>query len=356
MNKDSSAPPFRSVSSRVQSALDRALFLLSIYVIPVLIGLVSLTALFAWQDRYQTSPLQALEFRAMREGGSEVTPSDALQALAGRPVLRYFDTNLSQQPVWFTLSTPAGPQPTYAVEFPSKHAVEIACWDGPTAQPLGRANGRDYQGSVAPLKSGYSLILETPGRPIVCRGKFVGPARLTAALWTPEDMRISEQGFLRDAGLLEGGMLALAVFTIFAAIINRSLTYVIFAAWLIVAFRSAAISAGWDAHWLGQTIPQDWVLPLRSLTRGAYAVLTVTLFTSLFQEELKKSAYRFSRNLLTWLSLGIVIAAVVLPRQLFLPTLWALGGCHLVWRLALDHIPIGSVRDHCRRFRLQAHA
>ncbi len=332
-------PTSRRLSSLhvVQTGLDRALSFLSVYLIPVAIALVSLLALLTWSDRYQSAPQQKIEFQALIEqaGSSGLSLEQAQDRLAGLPTISHFDTKLSQQPVWFTFRTPDASQQGYMVEFPSKHLVEMSCWNGTSKAALGSALRQDHQGSIKPLKAGYALQMDGPAQAVLCRAKFIGPARLTANAWTAADMLVSDQEFQRDSGLLEGGMLSLVVFTLFAALINRSLTYVIFAAWLIMTFRTAAISAGWDSHWLGHTIPEDWVLPLRSLTRGAYAVVTVTLFKYLFQDELKKINLQPLGKILTWLAMGIVLAAMVLPRQQFLPVMWSLGAAALLLLVVL---------------------
>ncbi len=322
--------PILSVAHRVQVGLERALKHLSAFIIPITIALVSVLALLIWDDRYSSPPLEPLEFQVLVESGSPIPPNQALDRLSALPAVRHFDTNLSQQPVWFSFQSPASAHQGALVEFPSKHAVEMACWAGTALEPLGQANRREYEGLIKPLKAGYALQVDKPSQTVLCKSRFIGPARLTANGGTAKDMLVSDQNFQRDSGLLEGGMMALAVFTLFAALLNRSLTYVIFAAWLILTFRTAAISAGWDSHWLGHTVPESWVLPMRSLTRGAYAVLTLALFKTLFEDEIRKLKHQLPGKLLTWLSMGIVLAAIVLPRQQFLPVMWVLGAAALL--------------------------
>jgi len=317
---------FRTAFHSLQAALDRSLAFLSNYGIPTAIGLISVLALLVWNDRYEASPESHIEFHALLQSGEELSLQSIAGALTEEPLLSHFDTHLSQQPVWFTFSIPETTMKSFMVEFPSRHAIELACWDAQTQAKLGQAVGRAHEGMIAPIKAGYVLNLDKRTPAILCRARFIGPARLTAEFWTPENLLIADQDFQRDAGLLEGGMLVLAIFTLLTALINRSLTYLVFAAWLIVALRTAAISAGWDTHWLGHEVPDDWIFSIRSLTRAAYAVLTLTLFKTLFREDLKKLNHDRAQNLLTWLIMGIVFGALVLQRKYFLPLMWVLGG------------------------------
>ena len=104
-------------------------------------------------------------------------------------------------------------------------------------------------------------------------------------------MKISALEFHRKSGLLDGGILILAGFILITALINRNGLYVLFAAWLVMNLRMASLSAGWDTQWLGNTVPQDWLIQTRAVTLTLYYILTLTLFTSLFKEELSLSAH-----------------------------------------------------------------
>ena len=64
--------------------------------------------------------------------------------------------------------------------------------------------------------------------PVLCRGTFVGPARISAVQWPAADFAASVREFYRHAGLLEGGLLVLSAFVFLTAIINREWLYVLF--------------------------------------------------------------------------------------------------------------------------------
>ena len=84
---------------------------------------------------------------------------------------------------------------------------------------------------------------------VLCRTRSSGPARLSALAWVPEDLADSAQKFHRNSGLVDGGLLLLAMFMLMTALISREWIYVLFAAWLVANLRMAAISAGWDGQW-----------------------------------------------------------------------------------------------------------
>ena len=73
--------------------------------------------------------------------------------------------------------------------------------------------------------------------------------------WPADQFALSVQHYHRKSGLLDGGMIVLALFVLITALINRQPLYVLFAGWLILNLRVGALSAGWDIQWLGQVVP-----------------------------------------------------------------------------------------------------
>src|SRR5690606_874155 len=94
----------------------------------------------------------------------------------------------------------------------------------------------------------------------LCRVRFVGPARLTINGWESSALQASSDNFHRKSGLLDGGMIILALFMLVTALIVRQSRYLLFSAWLMVSLRVGSLSAGWDMQWLGQTVPHEWLL------------------------------------------------------------------------------------------------
>jgi diguanylate cyclase (GGDEF)-like protein len=317
----SSARPFFLYADRLSTALLRAL---SVYVVPAGVALVSLLALLAWNNHYVAHGDQVLPMSVLAESGAVLTPEAALHALSGKPAVERYETHLSEAPVWFLLrmADEAGGGDT--VEFPSRHAIDVSCWDSATLQLLGSASHDRASGGMSAAKAGFVLRLaQTPGG-LLCRSRFTGPARLSAVQWPAAEMTLSIQQFHRKSGLLDGGMIVLSLFILITAIINRQLLYLEFAAWLILNLRLGAISAGWDIQWLGQELPQEWLVPSRAVTTALYAISTLTLYLTLFGKDLARTRFALPLRVMRWLCLSLLPLAVVLPFGIYLPVMWAL--------------------------------
>lgn len=303
---------------------------LSFYVIPIAIGLASLAALFLWDAQYLADPDQELEFRVLVQSGDKLSLREVSEQLARQPVQKYFDTKLSEAPIWFGFLTNASLDSNKVVEFPSRHALEIACWDVDSQRFLGHSIGDIPNGQLGPVKAGYALKLDHAGPEIICQASFLGPARLTVDLWSPDQLDISAQNFHRKSGLLEGGLLVLSVFVLVAALINRQKLYLIFGVWLLLGLRVGATSGGWDTQWLNHSIPTEWLTLGRSITLASYALLTLTLYKTMFWDELVKTGYATAIRVTHWLCIPLLASAVLMPRSVFIPTMWLFAGPGLV--------------------------
>jgi diguanylate cyclase (GGDEF)-like protein len=305
-------------------ALSTLLRLLSVYGVPLGITVISLLALLLWNEQYVAAGNQPLALRVLSEKAGALTPASAREALARQPRVEFHDTNRSEAPVWFTFTTHGLPGEADIVEFPSRHAIQVACWDPVTLQSLGSATRSQFDNAVSALKSGFALRLWNTPAGALCRGTFAGPARLSAMQWPADQMTLSVQQFHRKSGLLDGGMIVLSLFILIAALINRQLLYLHFAGWLILNLRVGALSAGWDVQWLGQGLPDAWLLPSRAITIALYAMSTLTLFQTLFGADLARTRVAPPLLVAQWLCLPLLGAALVLPYGTFLPIAWGL--------------------------------
>ncbi len=293
------------------------------------IGVVSLVALLAWDDLYDTEPGKQLTLRVLVQSGASLTPEEARPRLSQQPLHKYFDTKLSERPIWFSFTTKSIPNATM-VEFPSRHAMDVACWDSNSLRSLGQAIGMQEGGQLSPVKSGYVLKLEHTDTELLCRAHFIGPARLTALAWSDEQLTISTQKFHRMSGLFEGGLLVLGAFVLLTALINKQRLYLIFGAWLLVGLRVGATSGGWDTQWLDHSIPSDWLLHLRSITLACYALLTLTLYRAMFRDDLERTRYASAIKVMHWLCIPLLLSAIVMPRGVFIPIVWLCAGPGLI--------------------------
>ncbi|MET0962209.1 MAG: EAL domain-containing protein [Noviherbaspirillum sp.] len=309
--------------------LGHFLYLLSVYLAPALIAALTGLALLSWDSHYAAATPRVLAMQVLSEAAGAGTPQQALARLRAQAPVNRFDTRLEETPFWIGFSAaPAADRRPIAVEFPSRHAMTVSCWDARSMALLGSGERSGGQGAISRIKAGFALSLGTPGEALelLCRMHFIGPARLSALQWPAADLQISAQEFHRNSGLLDGGLLVLAAFVLVTAIILRSGTYVLFAAWLVVNLRVAALSAGWDAQWLGRSLPQDWLLQARLLTIALYYTLTIMLFCTLFRDDLAKVGHAWLLRLAQWTCLPLLLLSVLLPYRAFLPFIWISTG------------------------------
>lgn len=326
------SPSFRStLPLMAQQWLDAALSLFSFYLVPLGIGLVSLLALLVWNSQYATDADVPLVMRVTTQAGAASTPDGALSALQHNALLPNYDTKLSEAPVWFDFHTLSRPSHDAVIEFPSRHAVRMTCWDADNFQLLGKTDRAGGSGAMAVAKAGFVLKMAQLPPHILCRAGFIGPARLTAVQWPDKQFDLSVEHFHRKSGLLDGGMIVLALFVLITAAINRQRLYVLFAAWLILNLRVGALSAGWDIQWLGQAVPESWLLISRPVVITLYGMCTLTLYQTLLQENFRHTRYRIAMRAMQWCCLPMLVAAVVLPYRVFLPILWTIMvlGCSI---------------------------
>jgi diguanylate cyclase (GGDEF)-like protein len=320
-----------SLANDIRTYLDEGLYKLSAYAVPIVIALVSLVALLSWENHYQTESAEQIAFQLVEQSRSVKTdiPQAALQQMAGQPSRLHYDTRLSEAPFWLLFKVQADPKgEAVAIEFTSRHATSLVCWDAKSLAGLGAGDRGTTSGAVSAVKAGFALTLGPVAteRQVLCRQTFTGPARISLAKWEPAGLGASVQAFERYSGLLDGGLIVLGLFVTITAIINRESTYFLFAAWLLLNLRMAALSSGADLQWLGHTVPQEWLVQARSLTLALYYVLTVTLFRALFRDELAKVGYPVLLRTAQVLCVPLLLASVVLPYKWFLPLLWASTG------------------------------
>jgi len=308
-------------------SLDALLDRLSAYGLPVAIGALTWLALASWPPQHPAGNPAPLALRVLEDRGGTLDPMSARERLRARAEVAYVDTRLSQAPFWFAFAA-QGAERASEVELPSRHALEVACWEGGALAPLGRASRSRWSGALRPVKAGFALRLAPRAGPVpvLCRASFAGPARLSAQQWDPAELGDSAELFHRSAGLLDGGLVVLALFALVAGIINRDSMYVLFAAWLVASLRLGAISAGWDTQWMARAVPEEWILPLRQVTIAAYVLLTYALFRRLFRDDLERVGHAWALRVAQLACLTLLAAALALPFAQFLPVMWVAVG------------------------------
>jgi diguanylate cyclase (GGDEF)-like protein/PAS domain S-box-containing protein len=91
-----------------------------------------------------------------------------------------------------------------------------------------------------------------------------------------------------------------------------------------------ALSAGWDTQWLGQTVPEELLLRIRSVTMALAGITTLTLYLNLFRDDLDRTRYKVPLRVCEWVCLPLLAAAFILPYHLFLPFMWPVFGVALM--------------------------
>ncbi|MBL8378553.1 MAG: EAL domain-containing protein [Burkholderiales bacterium] len=314
-------------TARANLAADAGLYRFSQFFVPALIACMTLAGLFFWTQEYLSASGKPVEFRLVEDRRDNLWPEAVVAAMPGAQAIRQFDTRLSETPVWLAFTVPVQVGGARAlVEFPSRHIVELACWERGSMVALGRADRAKSEGRIIRMRAGFALDPAGLGSPshVVCQARAVGPARITVQLWKGDDLEAAAHKFHRNTGLVDGGLLLLAGFMIMTALISREWIYVLFAAWLVANLRMAALSAGWDGQWLERAVPVDSMLLVRKLTIAVFYVLTYTLFARLFADDLKRVGHGALLAVARWSCVAMLALAVVLPFAAFLPFVWVI--------------------------------
>ena len=333
----------RSKYMRAGSFIDWLLYAFAVYVVPALITLATVATLFWAPRQFQSAGAVTLALHIVPDKRASLGPAEALatlKSLQQAPTTRRYSTRLAESPFWFLFDVPpVNPGHPTVVEFPSRHAQTLACWNAATLAPLGQADRHGTSGKLSPVKAGFELPVNAAAEPaqVLCRGTFSGPAYLNVLAWDGAALSDSALDFHENAALIAGGLLTLAIFVFVTALINRELTYVIFAAWLIGNLRLCSNAMGWDMEWIGRVIPPDYMPLLRQYTFAVYYLLTGALFNQLFRRELKVVGYRWLLRTVLYAGLLNLAAAAVLPYAKFIPVMWtfsSIGMAVLVFLLA----------------------
>jgi diguanylate cyclase (GGDEF)-like protein len=315
---------------RAHRALDAILRVFSFYLIPLAIALVSLIALLFWNNQYIASGDKQLELKVFRQTGATPTQAELTAHFEVTPAVTEFDSGLHLAPLWFSFNTRGARNEAAVVELPSRHATDVACWDPAGMRLLGHASRSGAEGAIVAARAGFALHLSQTPSTLLCRATFAGPARLSAVQWPPEQMALSVLQYHRKSGLLDGGMIVLTLFVLTTALINRQKLYVLFAGWLILNLRVGALSAGWDIQWLGQMVPEAWLLPSRAVTIALYAISCLTLFRTLFARDLAETRFQWPLRIAQWFCLPLLLCALLLPYNVYLPLMWVVVAAGLL--------------------------
>ncbi len=310
---------FRQIA---EGALNR---LASVIFPAVLLGISAVTVVgFLAGD--QAPQGTALLLRALEQGGDAADRDTHFAARVEQsPATTSVSTGLSTRPFWLVLSAQAPHSDApWAVEFASRHAMELECWDRDSDASLGRANRDEQVGLLKRSRGGFALNLPagTPQVAVLCKVHSRGPAKLTAQRWDANDLKLAQAAHAKVGVRIEAGLGLLALAMLVLAIINRSALFSSLVVWLVLNMRMASLSAGTDFDWLGAPVHTDWLILLRQWTVCMYSAATVALFGQLFKSELAAIGSRRLLTLLNFSAIGLLAACPFLGFEQILPVVW----------------------------------
>ncbi|TCT02814.1 putative bifunctional diguanylate cyclase/phosphodiesterase [Paralcaligenes ureilyticus] len=311
--------------------LDRLLYFFSLYAVPTAIAILSVLTITYLYNPYATQGETNLAVRSITPNAPIGQPVQALQALRKQPSEQSQRVDSVESPSWLLIDVPSAQRNNPIIEIPSTQTQSLACWNAATLTPMGTANRSAHAGLLDTIKTGFSINLSSLTLPasILCTATFFNSTTIRAQLWPATDLRKSADRFQRNNGVLEGGLLTLSMFILIVALVNREWTHVLLATWLVGNLRMGALAVGWDTHWLRYDIPFEWMPFIRQVTIAVYYLLSYTLFTRLFQTQLKQVNQPGMQCVVQWSGIVLLAAALFLPRELFKPVMQAavaLGG------------------------------
>ena len=288
--------------------------------VPLLIALSILAGIFLLPSLFSNHQGRPLPARFLASDAPQ-TPDAAVLDLRTRP------TRLAEQldagPLWLLADLPtetssSTPLPQ-ALLLPAHTLSDTTCWLLNRADyPAGRS---PY--SFAPLAlhngvTGTLMLLPehfTAGQ-VLCRIQLAVPGQVSIEHWDRANLAEVAIRTARSIGLMQGGLLTLALFVVAVALTTREWLYVLLACWLVGNLRLGAWALGWDYQWLGFLIPPEALPWVRRVTLVLCYLVTYHLFTGLFRASIDPDTQRRLRLI------GNVSTALLLAATLSLPYAW----------------------------------
>ncbi|MGG4773028.1 putative bifunctional diguanylate cyclase/phosphodiesterase [Paenalcaligenes sp. Me52] len=317
-----------TLNDRTRSgASQRITEVLSIYVLPLFICLLSLVALLQLPAHYPSAAGFSLSLQTLPAPYAQTPPSSAIQtALAKQPSELRLSTH---DPFWLQFSLPEDFDSTaHDIRFATSPLLGLHCYGTQPEQEelsqlptsaLGSSHGYDLQtNGLAPLGTVYCNVLPSVSGPFSIQN------------WTSSDWAQASQRYTRYIALLEGGLLTLAALLLVIALLNKQSLYLLVAVWLVGNLRLGAMAMGWDNLWLGHELPATWLPTIRQATLAAYFLVSYTLFTQLLRTVLQPLPFSLLLRALQWGGLALLPAAFLLERSLFMPAMLLLSAIGLL--------------------------
>ncbi len=269
-----------------------------------------------------------------------------LMELRPDPASRYWQT---AQVVEFRLGRGARYQ-VWAVPLASQDSADHS---GVDRHGLGR--DRFIEGQQPEWLAGLGhTVIQLPSAAIVELPASAKPYRILARiesasdwlpkvrLWPLADAERETIGFHKFGGALVGLFVGLAVFSLAVAVLNRSLVFLLFAAWLMTSLRLAGATGGWDLAWLGLTMDDETVDLVLRIALASHVILSASLFLTLYRRVLTARWIARTVGLLAlggfllialspWISHGVFMRIIYAIAVIGLMT-FVIGAIHVLTR------------------------
>jgi PAS domain-containing protein len=306
-----------------QRLIDRLLFAICVWALPVSLGLAYLVGIFTWDFQSGDVGKRPLDFRVVEDAPAILGPSQALEQLAAAPLVAGRDTKLSEAPFWFSFTVPpfASGEPV-KIELPSRHGREVTCWDVPALNSLGSANRSYSTGQIRSVKGGFAIglgSLQSIAR-VMCREISSGPAHISVVAWPESTLETSAREFSFEAGVLEGSIALLGAYMLIMALRTRNSAYLLCAMCSVALVQLSAVTAGMDHQWLASVLSPDLVFFLRPYIIASLYATTFALLGRLFIDDQEPIPRLLS--ITDWIGISLLVGAVILPYRTFLLCLW----------------------------------
>lgn len=297
------------------------------WVFPAVLVALASFALFWQLGQTKTPQGTALPIQVWEEldEGDAPTLQAAAQRLEALPTVLSAETRRSTRNFWFSLRVPASaPNNPIEIEFPSRHAATLGCWNLQTGELLGAGDRSAVSGAMHISRGGFALHATDRSTPwnLVCRAAYRGPAKISAEAWQPKALAAAQVQHQKTGVMLEAGIGVLAIFMLLTAIVNRSALYWTFVGWLLLNMRMAGLSAGTDLQLLGYPVDPEWLISSRQWVLCMYYAMTIGLFSALFKSELQEVKAGWPLTVSQVSAVAVIAVCPFIAYEKILPLLW----------------------------------
>lgn len=212
-----------SLSTFTATPSGRIAYLISHYLIPIVIILGALIASVALPSLYPQTSGQVLPIRMQDTLAPQgQTPAQTAAGLQNEPsrLALYRPSGAA----WLLFDLPApSPDQSDRLYLPTPSATRLACWSATDGKTIGQADRESYSGAVRPAQQGFTIDVADLARPapLICAVDMALADTLSIALWTDSDLTAHFSRLSRSIGVLEGGLLTLALFLVIIATTTR---------------------------------------------------------------------------------------------------------------------------------------